>query len=187
MKLLSIAFLLAICSLTTGAQTRIADVTFPAKLIHNKTELVLNGAGVRKKSFFKIYVAGLYLTEKSKNAVAICDADKPMVIRLQITSDMVNSNNMSKAIREGFDKSTAGNINPIKDRIEAFIEIFNKEKIKEGDLYEIWYIPGQGVQPFKNGKYQTTVVGLDFKKALFGIWLADKPADIDLKKALLGK
>jgi hypothetical protein len=31
------------------------------------------------------------------------------------------------------------------------------------------------------------IPGLDFKKALFGIWLCDNPADKDLKLKLLGK
>jgi len=31
-------------------------------------ELVLNGAGLRTKAFFKVYVAGLYLAEKKTSA-----------------------------------------------------------------------------------------------------------------------
>ena len=66
-------------------------------------------------------------------------------------------------------------------------DLENREKIKEGDIFEIWYVPGMGVQPFKNGNFQANIEGLDFKKALFGIWLSDKPADASLKKSLLGR
>ena len=39
----------------------------------------------------------------------------------------------------------------------------------------------------KNGVKKGTIEGLDFKKALFGIWLGNKPADDDLKDGMLGK
>ena len=44
-----------------------------------------------------------------------------------------------------------------------------------------------GVIVNKNGKLLTTIRGLEFKKALFGIWLGEKPADKNLKKGMLGK
>ncbi|RLC28517.1 MAG: chalcone isomerase, partial [Deltaproteobacteria bacterium] len=47
------------------------------------------------------------------------------------------------------------------------------------------YIPGKGVSVFSKGKLTTTVEGLDFKKAVFGIWLCDDPCDEDLKEELL--
>ena len=51
---------------------------------------------------------GLYLPSKNKNGPAICQENTPMALRLQITSNLVKSNNLSQAIREGFDKSTGG-------------------------------------------------------------------------------
>ena len=49
------------------------------------------------------------------------------------------------------------------------------------------YTPGSGVAISKNGELKDTIEGIAFKKALFGIWLSDKPADKKLKKAMLGK
>jgi hypothetical protein len=37
------------------------------------------------------------------------------------------------------------------------------------------------------GEVKGTIKGLDFKKAVFGIWLGEKPADAKLKKGMLGK
>ena len=37
----------------------------------------------------------------------------------------------------------------------------------------------------KNGKFKGVVAGLEFKKALFNIWLSNNPADANLKKAML--
>ena len=94
---------------------------------------------------------------------------------------------MSEAIQDGFGASMKGNTAPLKDKISSFINTFKKEEIKEGDVFEIWYVPGTGVKSYKNQKLQSTIAGLDFKKALFGIWLSDTPVDADLKKGLLGQ
>ena len=42
------------------------------------------------------------------------------------------------------------------------------------------------VVAFKDGKELGTIKGMEFKKALFGIWLGKKPADDDLKENMLG-
>jgi hypothetical protein len=181
----TILLLIAIC-FGAHAQTTLNGVTLPAKLTHEKTELVLNGGGIRKKLFFKVYVMGLYLPSKSKNGLDICQEDKPMALRLHITSGVINSSNLSQSIREGFDKSTKGKTAPLKEKIDAFIHIFDKEKITEGTIFEIWNIPRLGIKTFKNDKFQGMIEGIEFKKALFGIWLSDNPVDTDLKKGLLG-
>jgi hypothetical protein len=175
-------------SFAAEAQLTINNVTLPAKIKQGDTELSLNGGGLRKKyGMVKVYVIGLYAPEKSKNGNELISADKPLAVRLTITSGMATSSRMSDAIQEGFGKSMKGNTAPLQTQINSFIETFKKEEIKEGDVFELWYIPGVGVKSFKNGQLKNTTAGLDFKKAFFGIWLSDTPVDEDLKKALLGQ
>lgn len=185
-QMLVIAGLLFL-GLVSQAQVAINGVNLPAKLKQDNTELQYNGGGIRKKLFFKVYTAALFLSAKNKNAADIIAADKASAIRLVITSSVINSGNMSEAIQEGFGKSLKGNTAPLQAKIDQFINTFKKEEIKEGDVFDVWYVPGEGVKSYKNGKYQGTMAGLDFKKALFGIWLSDDPVDADLKAALLGQ
>ncbi len=173
-------------SFCAEAQVTLNGITLPAKIQRDNTDLALNGGGIRKKMFLKLYVAGLYLAEKSKNGNDVVAADKPVAVRLTITSGFINSNNMSDAIQEGFAKSMKGNTAPLQSQINSFIATFKSENIKEGDVFELWYVPGTGVKSYKNGVYKSTVAGLDFKKALFGIWLSDNPVDEDLKNGMLG-
>ena len=49
------------------------------------------------------------------------------------------------------------------------------------------YEPGKGVSVIRNGTVKVTVEGLDFKKALFGIWLSDDPIQDSLKEEMLGE
>lgn len=180
--------ILGICLLlnSASAQTTLNGVTLPAKLKQENTELMLNGGGIRTKLFFKLYTAGLYVTVKSKNGNEIAAADKAVAMRLTITSGMISSDNMSEAVQEGFEKSMKGNTAPLQPKITEFMNSFKKEPIKEKDVFEMWYLPGVGVNTYKNGKLQTTISGLDFKKALFGMWLGDNPVDEDMKEGLLG-
>ena len=185
MKKVSFILALVFC-LDTFAQQTINGITLPAKMKGSTGELTLNGGGVRKKSFFKVYVLGLYLEQKSKDAVAILKSNEEYIVQLKITSSVVNSGNMSEAIQEGFEKSLKGNVAPLKPKIDAFIGTFSKEAIKEGDLFLLDYVPGTGLKAFKNGKLITTIEGEDFKKALLGIWLGSDPVDAALKTGLLG-
>lgn len=185
----TILLLMGISLFTAGelfSQVTLNGVTLPAKIKQGDKELSLNGGGIRKKLFFKLYTAGLYLSEKSKNGNELVAADKLIAIRMTMTSSMINSDNMSEAIQEGFNTSLKGNTAPLQSKINEFISIFKKDPIKEGDVFEIWYVPGEGVKSYKNGTLKGTTTGLDFKKALFGIWLSDTPVDEDLKKGLLG-
>jgi Chalcone isomerase-like len=170
-----------------SSQAKIFGVALSPKIAPAKTELILNGGGVRTKYFIKVYVAGLYLQKKSVDAKDIVEADKPMAVRLHIISNLMTSANMATAIREGFDKSLKGNIEPFKKEIDMICAVFQSEPVKVGDMFEIYYVPGTGVMCNKNGKdFKVKIVGVPFKKALFGIWFSDNPVDENLKKGMLG-
>tara|TARA_R110002072_G_scaffold23949_2_gene81908 strand:- start:16573 stop:17136 length:564 start_codon:yes stop_codon:yes gene_type:complete len=171
----------------TVAQTQVGAVTLPNTVNFGGESLSLNGAGIRKKAMvLKLYSAGLYLNEKSSDARAIMNADETMAIKLVITSGFVSSEAMSEAVEEGFEASTGGNTAPLKSEIKKFIGFFSAE-IVEDDTFDITYQKGKGVVAYKNGKELGTISGMNFKKALFGIWLGNDPADSKLKKAMLGK
>lgn len=159
----------------------------PKKVMIGKTILNLNGAGVREKFWMDMYACALYVKKNTSDAGQIINADEHASIKIQIISSLISSKKMVDAVEEGFKKSTNDKTKPIRKQIDMFEAVFSKEEIKEGDIYDIVYVPEKGVVIFKNGKIQPIIEGLDFKIALFGIWLGDKPADDDLKEALLGK
>jgi hypothetical protein len=214
-KLICSLFAIALFSNMSYAQVKVSGITVPAKLGFGGTVRELNGAGTRVKYMMHIYVGALYLKEKSKDPKVIVNADKPMSVRLQIISAMLTNENMVRYIREGFYRSLDGKVAPFKEHLDLICEVFSSEPTKVGDVYDIHYTPGIGVSASKNGKpFQFTkmrstgqvksgdmkllkqithtkdgyeaIPGLDFKKALFGIWLSDDPVDEDLKDAMLG-
>jgi hypothetical protein len=164
----------------------VAGVVIPETLEAGQVTLMLNGAGVRNKLFIKLYVGGLYLEQKTNDAKTIITADEPMAVRLHIISSMITSKKMEDAVREGFLNSTGGKTEPVRDQIEKFISVF-KDEIKENDIFDLIYSPGKGTDVYKNAEHRSSIEGLLFKQALFGIWLCDKPAQVSLKKDMLGK
>jgi len=185
-KQLILLLLTLLIAATTSEAKDIAGIKMPDNLETGKSQLILNGAGVRTKFFLDLYVGGLYLMKKNNDPQEIINAEEPMAIRLHIVSSMITSEKMEKATREGFEKATDGNIQAISAQIERFISVF-KEKINENDIFDLMYVADRGVQVYKNNEFKSLLEGLSFKKALFGIWLCDRPAQKSLKEAMLGK
>ena len=185
-KRLSVVVFSVLIVASSAMALEMAGITMPDSMEAGQAKLVVNGAGVRTKWFMKLYVGGLYLKKKGHDGERIIASDEPMAIRLHIISSLITSEKMEKATREGFEKATGGNTSPLKAEIEQFILVF-KETINENDIYDLIYAPGKGVDVYKNKTHQCLIQGLDFKQAMFGIWLCDQPAQESLKKEMLGK
>lgn len=164
----------------------IAGVEMPDSLTIGENTVVLNGAGIRTKLFLDFYAAGLYLKQRAHDSGVIIEADEVMAVRLQIISSIITSERMAKATREGFEKATGGDLAAIESRMEKFISVF-RDKLSKNDIFDLLYVPGRGVEIYKNNQSHSLIEGLDFKKALFGIWLGNDPAQESLKKQMLGQ
>ena len=185
----ALGFLLAmLCAqlLVPAHAAKRAGVELADTLSIADSELSLNGSGIRKKLFIKLYVGSLYLAEASSDAAAIIDADEPMAIRLNIISDLLTRKKMIKALKQGFRSATGGDTSAIQPQIDQMLAGM-QEKIGAGDVYTLAYEPDIGTKLMRNGEEQLIIEGLPFKQALFGIWLSDKPAQASLKTGLLGR
>jgi len=152
-------------------------------------DLKLNGAGMRTKLIIKVYAAGLYLPEKSKNVAEILKMEGPRRVTLVMARDL-SSQDLAKAfmdgINENLDKAEKAKI---VTQIGKFGEMFaSVDDIKKGDVMHMDWIPGTGTVCELNGKrIGDTASDINFYNAVLRIWLGDKPADSSLKPALLGE
>lgn len=178
-----VLFTLTLASSPVHAR-KVAGVELEGSIAVADEELVLNGAGIRKKLFIKLYVGSLYLGAPSADAAGVVAADESMAIRLNVLSDLLTRDKMLKALKDGFNNSTGGNTEPVQPQIDQMIGLMT-EKIRPGDSYTFAYEAGAGTHMFRNGEELALIDGLDFKQALFGIWLSDKPAQASLKSAML--
>ena len=185
--LLTIILTLQFTDATAQKSFDIDGVTVPRTIQFQNKTLSLNGAGGRSKMWLEVYVQALYLSQLSQDPKFIIDSDTEMAIRIEITSSMVSSNKLTKAMNNGFEKSAGDNLQALRPRIEEF-KSFLSDEITQKDVFKLIYSPiDSSVWVYKNDILKGKVQGFDFKKALFGIWLSDKPADEKLKNQLLGK
>ena len=151
-----------------------------------KTKLYLNGYGIRDKMWINLYVQALYLTKKTDNPEEILSSDETIATRLYVTSSLVTREKLIKAIEEGMEKSYKGDLEPLRDRMNKFMSLF--ESVTEKGFVEFVYSKEDvKTYVFINDKLTGEIEGLDFRRALFGIWLEERAVDRTLKKRLLGK
>ena len=92
--------LLAAATFNLRADT-LAGVTLPDTAQVGGAKLVLNGLGMRKKFVVKVYVAGLYLEQKSSDANAIIKADARKRIVMHFVRG-ASKDQMANAFEESF-------------------------------------------------------------------------------------
>jgi len=182
----TLMIMLAVLSLPATALEKVGGAELPDTVTVAGKELVLNGAGLRKKFIIKVYAGALYLTEKSSDAAAIIAADEPMQIRMHFLYG-VRPDQLTDAWNEGFEASLGKDREPaMQAKIDAFNALF-VEKTSKGDTYDVIYTPGTGIEVRFNEESVGEIQGLDFKKAVFSIWLGEEVRDLKkLKKAMLG-
>ena len=150
-------------------------------------DLTLNGAGLRKRLFFKVYVMGVYVAQKNASAAALIDQPgaKRIAIRMlrDVSADAFNEA-LAEGIRANHSEAEVKALDPGLKQLSAVIA--EVQEAKKGMAIDLDWT-GADTQVMVNGKPTgKPIPGQELYKALLKIWLGDKPVQDDLKKALLG-
>ncbi len=182
------ATLVAAAMLLAGSRAHaleVAGVEVPETATVSGAALELNGAGIRKKFFVKVYVGALYLPRKMTSVEQILDAPGPNRVSMHFLYSKISHEKLVDGWNEGFEANQSeAMLATLKDRIDAFNALF--PDVKEGDEIILDYSPDAGTGVGVNGKPAGTVPGADFNRAVLAIWLGKHPASKGLKKAMLG-
>ena len=162
----------------------LVGVTLPDTAKAGDRTLVLNGLGLRKKFVMKVYVAGLYLEQKSSDPSAILKADAPKRIVMHFVRN-VSKQQIADAFAESFENNTPDASKTMKAEIDQFLGAL--EPVNDGDEMVLTYLPGTGTTLATKGKEKVTIAAPGFASVLFSVWLGPKPPNSDLKKGLLGQ
>ncbi len=148
-------------------------------------DLVLNGAGIRTKLVFKVYVSSLYLPAKAGDLAGVLAAN-PRRVQLNLLRDL-SADDLAGALADGIkETSTAEQAAAVKAQTDQLLSIMKSiGQAKTGDVVTMDFVGGQTRIGF-NGQTKGTIAGEAFNAALMRIWLADKPVQPDLRKAMLG-
>jgi len=152
------------------------------------TKLQLNGAGIRFKGPFKVYVAELYTSKKVNSLDELMAAPGPKRMTLVMTRD-IEAGPFGKLLTRGMeDNNPKAEMSKLVPGLMKMSEIFTANKnFVPGDTIHMDWIPGTGLVIFARGKVQAEPFKEpEFFKALMGIWLGPSPAYWKLKDNLLG-
>ena len=176
----------ALLCIATAEAKEVAGVQVSETVSIGETELQLNGAGIRRKVFFKIYVGSLYLEEKGTVASEIYQRDGARRVQLDILYKKLSKEQLVDAWNDGFRSNLESEeLKSLQARIDSFNQVFSE--VVKGDQIQLDYAPGKGTAVRIKGELKTTIPGKDFSDALLSIWLGEKPADYNLKEAMLGQ
>lgn len=167
----------------------IAGVTVQERVTLGATDLQLNGAGVRTRIVFKVYVGGLYLPEKKSTAAEVLALKGAKRVSMTMLRDLT-AHQLADALQEGVRANhSAAELAALKGRVDELVAVMNEiGGAKEKTVIALDFLPDSGTRITVDGApHGKPIPGEDFYVALLRIWLGDKPVDADLKKAMLGQ
>ena len=167
---------------------------FPDTLQLGGSTLVLNGTGKRQVAIYPLYLAALYLPQKSTAPDAIYAERGPKRLEMRIVIPLVkdvSTQEFVTAINKGVNRnSTEAEKAAVAERVKQFnTAITEVGRVKKGDLLRIDYLPDQGGTILSvNGKvWGKPVEGQDFYEAFLKVFLGDSNSDARLRAGLLGQ
>lgn len=172
-----------------AAQVDVAGIKLEDTADVGGAKLQLNGAGVRYKAVFKVYVAALYVGKKIATPEEFYAATGPKRISITMLRD-IDSNELGKAFTKGFeDNSPKAEMSKLIPGLIRMGQVFgDQKKLAVGDTFTNDWIPGTGMIMTIKGKVQgEPFKEMEFFNAMMRIWLGPNPADWKLKDALMGK
>jgi len=167
----------------------VAGIRVDERVKLGSSELQLNGAGVRTRLIFKVYVGALYLPERKSGAAEALALRGAKRVSMTLLRDLT-ARQLTDALEEGIRaNSSEAELAALKERIDALVATMNEiGSAKEKTVITLDFLPESGTRVTVDGEVRgKPVPGEDFFVALLRIWLGEKPVDAGLKKAMLGE
>lgn len=183
------AGLIALCATTgAGAAQDINGVKVEDNITVAGTKLQLNGAGIRYKAIFKVYVGELHTTQKVTSLEELVAAPGPKRLSMTFLRE-IEAGPFGKLLTRGVEDNVPKNeMSKLVPGLIRMGDIFTVNKaLMPGDVIHLDWIPGTGMVITAKGKVQgEPFKEPEFFKAIMSIWFGPSPADFKLKEAMLG-
>ncbi len=178
---------LLVASAAVGAE--LEGVRLEERVQAGGQTLQLNGIGLRKRAFFKVYVAGLYLPQRATSAAQAMGAKgakrMTLVMLRKVGADQF-AGTLMDGLRDNHSEAELARIKPQLDELLAIIQRIGETR--RGMVITLEHAPEPGTSIRVDGAAQgKPIPGEELFGALLRIWLGEHPVSEDLKKALLGQ
>lgn len=186
-RTLALAAILGFASWAHAA-VEVAGIKIEESISIAGTPLQLNGAGIRYKGPFKVYVGALYTGKKVSSLDEIIAAPGPKRLTMTFLRE-INSAEFGKLLTRGMEENISkAEMSKIVPGMIKMGDIFAANKsFVPGDVCALEYDPAKGLVIWAKGKVQAEPFqDPAFFRALMSIWFGTSPADWKLKDAMLG-
>ena len=169
---------------TPAAATTVAGIELPETTTVSGEELQLNGYGLRKKLFFKVYLGSLYTSSKAETADQVLAMPGAKLIRMDFIYKKVDSEKIVDAFAEGFAKNSPQFAKT--ELAQQFLELFTTDFVA-GDRVDLQISAHHKIVARHNTTTLGRIQSTDLAQAILLIYLGDQPADDKLKQGMLGQ
>lgn len=186
-QMLTLFLALGFCAAAGAAEVEGVKLADKVRVSESGPELVLNGAGVRTRLVFKVYVGALYLAQKNPAANAILGDAGVKRVAMHLLRD-VAAEQLLAGLNDGLKANhTPEQLAKLDAPIKQLEAIFKSVKAaKTGDVFLIDFLADGATRVTVNGEAKGSIPGAEFGRALLRVWIGDQPADAALKKGMLG-
>jgi hypothetical protein len=148
--------------------------------------LVLNGIGLRTLTIFrvKVYVAGLYVTQRSTDAAALITSPGPKVVLLQFLRS-ASKEAIEKQYREGEEKN-CGHGECARNDQPDFERLVAATPAREVGQTLTYIITAGGLQVLADNRPSVSIDNPDLAKRILAGFIGPNPPSGELKAQLLG-
>jgi hypothetical protein len=179
---LSFPVFLLFAHLATAAE--LGGVGMPTAENVPGARLALNGLALRTYSLLKvrIYVAGLYLAQRSSDANAILNSTQPKLLRFAFLRD-VDAEAARKSWAEAFQRSCSMPCRLPAETIGRFLAAV--PSVREGETSTLLFTD-RGVDFLMNDRLMGRVNDNEFARVVLATFIGQHPTSDEVKAGLLG-
>ena len=184
--------LIAAALLSAGlaqAAVKVGDVEFAQQQTVQQRALELNGAGLRTRLGFKVYAMGLYLRAPLAEAGTILADKGEKRIRIVLIRDL-EAKQFGDALQAGLEKNhDAATLAALKPATDALLTALAAVgEVRTGTEIVLDRLGNGATRLLVDAKqHGEDIADTAFYPALLRIWLGERPADSELREALLKK
>ena len=168
-----------------GRSATLSGVSMPDTLEAGGAHMVLNGIALRTYSFlrFHIYVAGLYLEQRSSDSAAIMASSQTKLMRFQFLRD-VSAEAARRSWRDSLARNCTAPCHLDPGAVSQFLA--RVPAVHEGDVSSFLFEPDRLVISL-NGDPAGTITDRTFEQVVLAGFIGDHPTVPEVRDALLGK
>lgn len=163
----------------------IKGVEIPEKLNLDSKELILNGAGIRKATLFKVkvYVSSLYLIKRESDATKIINQEGVKQLNMQFLMGLNR-----KKLTDAWTKSLREHCPKDCSELKAGLSKLNSymKSVRKKDRFEFTIYPNKVLAVIK-GEKKEAILGKSFVQAFLKVFVGPKEIDEGMAKSLRGQ